>query len=196
MYEGNVKNGRFINAVNNFKTRKAVETMQNIRIMLIGVGNVIGEEDAVKDRHYSTSVYCFSQNGEVYAITIDNFHKFIKTTDMDTWHMLEKNALQKELNVLKIMEAKFKLEEESQLLKADFPNKYVDEELNYMKEIRETYFLPKEEDYVDIAKESPIKKNYEITDQTMKKIESSNSFSKTSVSPRAKENLLFQKNLM
>ena len=196
MYEGNVKNGRFINAVNNFKTRKAVETMQNIRIMLIGVGNVIGEEDAVKDRHYSTSVYCFSQNGEVYAITIDNFHKFIKTTDMDTWHMLEKNALQKELNVLKIMEAKFKLEEESQLLKADFPNKYVDEELNYMKEIRETYFLPKEEDYVDIAKESPIKKNYEITDQTMKKIESSNSFSKTSVSPTAKENLLFQKNLM
>lgn len=81
--------------------------------MIIGIGNVIGEEDAVKDRHYSTSVSCFSQYGEVYAITIENFHKFIKATDMDTWLMLEKNALQKELNVLKIMEAKYKLEEES-----------------------------------------------------------------------------------
>ena len=61
---------------------------------------------------------------------------------MDTWLMLERNALQKELNVLSIMEAKCKLEEESQLLKDDYPNKYLDEELNYMKEIRETYFLP------------------------------------------------------
>jgi len=68
---------------------------------------------------------------------------------METWMMLEKNALQKELNILKIMEAKFKLEEDSMLLKADYPNKYVDQELNYMKEIRETYFVPKEEDYFE-----------------------------------------------
>ncbi len=61
--------------------------------MLIGVGNVIGEEDAIKDRYYSTSVACFSQHGEVYEISIENFHKFIKATDMETWMMLEKNAL-------------------------------------------------------------------------------------------------------
>ena len=44
------------------------------------------------------------------------------------------------------MEAKHNYEQESKMLKADYPNKYLDVELNYMKEIRETYFLPKEED--------------------------------------------------
>jgi len=81
--------------------------------MIVGVGNIVGEEDAIKDRHCSTSLSCFSQEGELYQISIENFHRFIKATDMETWLMLEKNALQKELNVLKIMEGKFKLEEES-----------------------------------------------------------------------------------
>lgn len=135
--------------------------------MIIGVGNVIGEEDAIKDRYYSTSVACFSQEGEVYEISLENFHKFIKATDMETWMMLEKNALQKELNILKIMEAKYKLEEESQLLKANYPNKYLDQELNYMKEIRETYFTPKPEDYweEDLVKaDTRGLKAYEISD--------------------------------
>ena len=81
--------------------------------------------------------------------------------------MLEKNALQKELNILKIMEAKYKLEEESQLLKANYPNKYLDQELNYMKEIRETYFTPKPEDYweEDLVKaDTRGMKAYEISD--------------------------------
>ena len=38
------------------------------------------------------------------------------------------------------MESKYKLEEETQQLKSKLPNKYLDIELNYMKEIRETYF--------------------------------------------------------
>ncbi len=33
------------------------------------------------------------------------------------------------------------------MLKCNHPNKYLDQELNYMKEIRETYFLPKPEYY-------------------------------------------------
>ncbi|CDW71386.1 UNKNOWN [Stylonychia lemnae] len=168
-YQQNVKNGRFIKAVNNFKSKKAVESTQNFRIMIIGQGNVIGEEDAIKDRYYSTSVSCFSQEGEVYIISIENFHKFIKATDMETWMMLEKNALQKELNILKIMEAKFKLEEDSMLLKADYPNKYVDQELNYMKEIRETYFVPKADDYIEeILPLVNKQKDYEICDSNIR----------------------------
>ena len=64
------------------------------------------------------------------------------------------------------MEAKYKLEEESQLLKANYPNKFLDEELNYMKEIRETYFLPSKEDpnvEENIDKTEP-KISFEITD--------------------------------
>jgi hypothetical protein len=59
MYEKNVKNNRFIHIVNNFKDRK-VDSKQNIRVMIIGRGNLIGEEDAIKDRMYSTTVNCFS----------------------------------------------------------------------------------------------------------------------------------------
>ena len=111
-YALNVKNGRFIQAVNSFKARRAVETVQSVRLMIVGVGNIVGEEDAVKDRHYSTSLSCFSQEGELYEISLENFHRFVKSTDMETWLMLERNALQKELHALRIMEAKFKLEEE------------------------------------------------------------------------------------
>lgn len=61
---------------------------------------------------------------------------------METWVMVEKSALQKELNVLKVMEAKYRLEEKSNTLKTPFPNKYIDEELMFMKEIRKAYFEP------------------------------------------------------
>lgn len=91
---------------------------------------------------------------------------------METWMMLEKNALQKELNILRIMEAKYKLEEESLMLKADYPNKYVDQELNYMKEIRQTYFMPKPEDLIEIEKSSYVEtkvKDFEINDKSVKR---------------------------
>ena len=73
-------------------------------------------------------------------ITCENFHKFVKATDMDTWLMLEKNALSKQLNLLNIMEAKCIMEEVRLLQKVDYPNKYLDVELGHMKEIRDTYF--------------------------------------------------------
>ena len=42
------------------------------------------------------------------------------------------------------MENKWKLGEEQ--MKGEFPNKYLDVELNYMKEIREAYFMPTEKE--------------------------------------------------
>jgi hypothetical protein len=61
--------------------------------MIIGLGNIIGEEDAIKDRYYSTSVSCFSQEATVWAIQIEHFHKVVKETDEETWLKLERNAL-------------------------------------------------------------------------------------------------------
>ena len=154
-YADNIKSGRFLQAVSTFKSRRSLfELAQTMRVMIFGQGNLIGEEDAMKDTSntsspntlYTTSVSCISQTGEAYYIRSIDFRKFIMQTDMDTWHMLEKNALKKELHIMRVMEGKFKLEEEAQLMKEDYPNKYLDVELSYMKEIREAYFMPKEEE--------------------------------------------------
>jgi len=48
------------------------------------------------------------------------------------------------------------------LLKANLPNKYVDEELNCMKEIRKAYFQFKPSDYFDESKLF-VRKNFEIS---------------------------------
>jgi hypothetical protein len=41
----------------------------------------------------------------------EDFRKFVTQTDMETWRALEKNALLKELNILKVMEGRFQREE-------------------------------------------------------------------------------------
>lgn len=108
--------------------------------MSIGQGTVIGEEDAIKDRVYSTTITCTSQIATLYKISIQHFHKAVKDADGETWNKFEKNALQKEVNTLKIMESKYQYNEEQQVIKSNMPNKFLDVELDYMKEIRETYF--------------------------------------------------------
>lgn len=47
-YATNVKSGRFLNAVSVFKGRKDFELGTMLRVMLIGPGNLIGEDDVVK----------------------------------------------------------------------------------------------------------------------------------------------------
>ena len=59
-FKNNVKNQRFIKVINDFKQKYAGDGFENVRIMIIGNGNIIGEEDAIKDRFYSTSVTCYS----------------------------------------------------------------------------------------------------------------------------------------
>lgn len=59
-YKYNLKNNRFINVVNTFKAKGDVDKKDNLRIMLIGKGSFVGEEDAIKDRLYSTTVRCTS----------------------------------------------------------------------------------------------------------------------------------------
>lgn len=69
--------------------------------MQIGTGNLIGEDDVIKnsttlgskvDTFYTTSVSCFSQSAEAFSIQAEDFRKFVMQTDMDTWHLLEKQA--------------------------------------------------------------------------------------------------------
>jgi len=45
-----------------------------------------------------------------------------------------------------VIDSKLKMDEEAKYAQSNFPTKYVDVELNYMKEIRETYFTLKETD--------------------------------------------------
>ncbi len=71
---------------------------------------------------------------------------------METWRALEKNALQKELNILKIMEERYKREEETnKMSNVELPNKYIDNELNYMKEIRKAYFMPRDDELKQLS---------------------------------------------
>ncbi len=67
---------------------------------------------------------------------------------MDTWLRLEKSGLQKEIKILKMMEDKIELQERSKSTLAEESQtkevKYLDGEINRMKQIREAYFLPKE----------------------------------------------------
>ena len=68
------------------------------------------------------------------------------------------------------MESKFKLEEETEFIKMNLPNKYLDIELNYMKQIREAYFQIKDQDVSD--DEGEIKQSYmrqnEITENGLR----------------------------
>lgn len=83
--------------------------------------------------------------------------------------MLQRNAIVKELGVLKVMEGKHQQDREDALIKINYPNKYLDVELNYMKQIRDTYFVIKEDDIEqqDNTRKSHLKA-YEISDSITK----------------------------
>jgi hypothetical protein len=83
VYGGNVKSQRFINAMTTFKF-KGNDQAENCRMMLLGVGNFIGEEDAIHDRLPTVSVSCFSTTGELFEISRENFLK-IRHTDEESF---------------------------------------------------------------------------------------------------------------
>jgi hypothetical protein len=96
-YEDNVKNQRFLQAVTVFKGRKAFfDQGQSLRVMILGQGNIAGEEEATTNNPspiYTTTLSCYSQTAEAYSLKLEDFRKFIQQTDMDTWRQLEMNAL-------------------------------------------------------------------------------------------------------
>ena len=155
-YEENIKNQRFLQAVTVFKGRKAFfDQGHSIRVMLYGQGNLAGEEEAATNAEnptYTTTLSCHTLSAEAYQLKLEDFRKFIQQTDMDTWMQLEINALQKERQVLRVMEGKYQIEEKQSMSEANYPNKYVDEEINCMKEIRKAYFTPNEEELQQVER--------------------------------------------
>ena len=99
-----------------FKGRKAFfDQGQSIRVMILGQGNIAGEEEATTKNPspaYTTTLSCYSQTAEAYSLRLEDFRKFIQQTDIDTWRQLEMNALQKEHQVLKVMEGKYRMEDQ------------------------------------------------------------------------------------
>ena len=65
----------------------------------MGKGNMIGEEDAVVMRNYTTTVRCVTYEGELLAIKTIDFYQRVKTND-DSWYYIKKTSKQKEQNVI------------------------------------------------------------------------------------------------
>lgn len=61
---------------------------------------MIGEEDAVSMREYSTTVKCLSQEGVMLAMKTSDFYQRIKTNE-ETWRYIQKSALLKDCNIYK-----------------------------------------------------------------------------------------------
>ena len=41
--------------------------------MIAGIGNVIGEDDAINHRNYTTKVTCHSLDGELFVLSLESF---------------------------------------------------------------------------------------------------------------------------
>lgn len=61
------------------------------RIQIIGVGNMIGEEDASQHREYTTTCHCISHTGILLAIKTEDFFFRVKTND-ETWNYISSTA--------------------------------------------------------------------------------------------------------
>jgi len=52
---------------------------------------MLGEEDAVKMRDYSSTVKCYSEKGILLAMKIQDFYQKIKANG-DTWSLIKNKA--------------------------------------------------------------------------------------------------------
>ncbi|CDW72825.1 UNKNOWN [Stylonychia lemnae] len=71
------------------------QTMNNFKIAQIGVGQLLGEEDVISQRHYTTSVTCKSNFGEVYCIKNTDFIKKLKANS-ESWKIVLLMSMAKE----------------------------------------------------------------------------------------------------
>ena len=65
----------------------------------MGKGNMLAEEDAYGHRHFTTSVSCVSNKGELLAIKIHNFYQRIKANE-ETWQYIKKQSKIKERQII------------------------------------------------------------------------------------------------
>eukprot|EP00347_Sterkiella_histriomuscorum_P012371 403368842 len=79
-------------------TLQKSDNVYSQRISIVSRGNMIGEEDAIKMRDYTTTLKCVSQNGILLALKTSDFYQRIKTNE-ETWQYLQKTSLLKEGNI-------------------------------------------------------------------------------------------------
>ncbi|CDW90548.1 UNKNOWN [Stylonychia lemnae] len=65
------------------------------QILIVGQGNFLGEEDAVKMVDYTTTVKCYSENGVLLVMKVQDFYQKIKGST-DTWQLIKNVAKSKE----------------------------------------------------------------------------------------------------
>ena len=71
----------------------------NVRIANVGVGQVLGFEDVILKRNYTTTVRCISTSGQIYAIKAEDFEQKLKKSDK-TWKALIDSSYSKDIELL------------------------------------------------------------------------------------------------
>eukprot|EP00347_Sterkiella_histriomuscorum_P003283 403364882 len=82
------------------------------KILLLGRGDMIGEEDAINQRDYTCTVKCNSLNGTLLAIKIQDFYQRIKT-NQDTWKQIQNKGTQKEFTTINSINKQYTLDKET-----------------------------------------------------------------------------------
>lgn len=65
-----------------------------LRVMLVGKGSMIAEEDVISRKYYSCTVKCYSQEGTVYVLDKDHFMRI--RNQEESWMQVLEKALWKE----------------------------------------------------------------------------------------------------
>ena len=78
--------------------------IETFRVAIVGDGQLIGEEDVIKEyedekRIYTTSVKCISKTAYVFCIKYDEFLRKFKN-NRESWRIICKNACEKEEQML------------------------------------------------------------------------------------------------
>lgn len=74
--------------------------VQDISISMLSHGQVTGQEDAINQRNYTTSVKCLTNDASVYSIDASKFVEKL-SRDEKTWKMVVKQSLNKDVNTKK-----------------------------------------------------------------------------------------------
>ena len=62
---------------NNQSNRQQVYRAGELKIALVCQGNLIGTEDVINQRNYSTTIKCTTTSGSLYTLKTEDFHFWI-----------------------------------------------------------------------------------------------------------------------
>ena len=79
--------------------REKVYNEQDVRLFNIGPGQIIGFNDVIDQRRYSSFVKCISSSGTVYVIKSEEFNVKMRK-DSRTWNFLLKEARDRDQQIM------------------------------------------------------------------------------------------------